>query len=80
MAYSYVAFTEQKPYFVIQESEVKSLVQVPAQHFINPDVRYTENIVVRNIVLKDVPCYNLMGKRLWGATPMIISEFEHLIQ
>jgi 8-oxo-dGTP pyrophosphatase MutT (NUDIX family) len=80
MVYPFVAFTEQKPDFVIQESEVKSLVQVPAQHFVNPTVKYTENIAVRNIIIRDVPCYNLMGKRLWGATAMIMSEFEHLIQ
>jgi hypothetical protein len=37
------------------------------------------DISIRNITLPDTPYYNIGGKKMWGATAMIVSELEQII-
>ena len=50
-------------------------VQIP-----KPKNKGKSDIVVREMVLKDTPYYDIYGHKLWGATAMMISEMEHVVK
>lgn len=74
----YLGYIHYKPKFELQPSEVEELLEVPLSMF-NDDIKETKNFNVRGGEIKDVPFYNLGGHTLWGATAMIMSEIEDII-
>ncbi len=75
MVHPFVGVLEEEPEFRLQASEVKTLLTAPFAHFQNPDnFRTTDIRVTPHISLKSVPCFDLHGRVLWGATAMILSE------
>ena len=79
MVSPYVAFSNTRPQFVIDESEVQQILEVPIPHLLDEKNKRTKDISIRNYLLKDVPYYDLNGKVLWGATAMMTSELIYLI-
>lgn len=80
LVHPFVGFTTEYPKFVKQDSEVHSIVEVPLSHFLKPKNKGKSDIVVREMVLKDTPYYDIYGHKLWGATAMMISEMEHVVK
>lgn len=75
LVHPFVAWVDFTPRFVPQESEVKAILEVPFQTFLQPQSRSTVNLRIRpGLVLQNVPCFTLQGKIVWGATAMILSE------
>ncbi len=73
--FPYLAYMTTAPSFMPQESEVRSILEVPIKHFTKNDtIQQTDLKVSKNMTLRKVPCYNLNGHILWGATAMILSE------
>ena len=79
--YPVVGFTEVKPEFIPNPSEVADIIVAPLENLINPN-----NLGQKNISTKKhewtAPYYNIDGEHIWGATAMITSEFlavmEHI--
>lgn len=75
----FLDFQTIKPQFIIQESEVEKLIEVPVSMLLDPSnvvseimhTSYAENI--------EVPTYNLSGYSVWGATAMMLSEIKELV-
>ena len=75
----FLGFSDHKPQFIIQESEVEKLIEVPVSMLLDPSnvvseimhTSYAENI--------EVPTYNLSGYSVWGATAMMLSEIKELV-
>ncbi|MFZ1749353.1 MAG: CoA pyrophosphatase [Saprospiraceae bacterium] len=80
MVHPFVGFTTEYPKFVKQDSEVKNILQVPLHHFTKAKNKGVADIEVRDQLLTDIPYYDVMGYKLWGATAMIMSELEHFIK
>jgi 8-oxo-dGTP pyrophosphatase MutT (NUDIX family) len=77
----FVGFMEYTPSFIPQESEVASILEVPFQRFISPNIRQKTNInITPQITLKEVPYFNIDNKVLWGATAMMMSELIDIVQ
>ncbi len=77
----FVGFTETTPRFVPQEEEVHGILEVPVSELMNPDNLKIKNLVIREgFVLKDVPYFDLLGKTVWGATAMMLSELIDIIK
>ena len=77
----FVGFMDYTPSFIPQESEVASILEVPFQTFMSPNIRQKTNIkITPQITLKDVPFFNIDNKILWGATAMMMSELIEVIQ
>jgi len=74
-----VGFTEKRPDFVPQPSEVADILESPIEHFLNEGNMGNVDMEVRGGVLKDVPYYNLNGHKIWGATAMMLSEFTNIL-
>ena len=73
--FPFVGYSEQRPDFIRQESEVKSILEVPFQTFLSESVRKEKDIrVAKNITLPRVPYFDVQGHVIWGATAMMLSE------
>ncbi len=73
--FPFVGYSEQRPDFIRQESEVKSILEVPFDTFFSESVRKQKDIrVAKNITLPRVPYFDLEGHVVWGATAMMLSE------
>ncbi len=80
LVHPFVGFTTEYPRFYRQESEVKSIIEVPVQHFTRSKNKGRADMPVRNIVLPNTPYYDVYGQKLWGATAMMISELEQILK
>lgn len=80
LVHPFIGFTTDYPKFVLQTSEVHEVIETPVQLLTDDSKKKTTHIEVRNLVLKNVPTYQIQGKNLWGATAMILSEFEHILK
>lgn len=71
----FVGFIDYTPAFSPQQEEVNGILEVPFSVFQHPDTRQTTEVLLGNqIRLPNVPYFNVMGKVLWGATAMMMSE------
>ncbi len=72
----FVGFTTQSPSWTPQESEVEEIIEFSLASFFKPETKGLTEIKIRkNIRLQQVPFFDLNGKKLWGATAMMMNEF-----
>lgn len=70
-----VAFCDFTPVFLPQETEVAGILEVPFEFFILPEKRGRKDLPLSNqMLIKDVPYFDVHGHIVWGATAMILSE------
>lgn len=80
LVHPYVGFTEVTPDFTPQPSEVNAILEVPFEHFLRRETLRAKDMTVRNnILLREVPYFDIDGKVLWGATAMIMSELLAIV-
>jgi 8-oxo-dGTP pyrophosphatase MutT (NUDIX family) len=78
--YPFVGVLHEPPTFQLQPGEVEKLYTPPLDHFLDPHNRTTSDVLVGGqLPVRDVPCFMLEGRAVWGATAMIISEFLALL-
>lgn len=75
----YVGIINTKPYFKIDKREVDELYIADLSEIQNPNNKFKENWNIQGTNI-DVPYYKLQDQIVWGATAMILSEFEQLIK
>lgn len=80
MVYPSIGFIEEKPEFIIQESEVDFVITESVSKLLLPETIKTTNLNVRGNILKNIPYFDLNGEILWGATAMITSELVEIIK
>ncbi len=81
LVHPFVGFLEKEPTFIPQEAEVKEILQIPIAELIKQENH--KQMDMRggpNIILKNVPYYDFFGKVVWGATAMMLSEFEKILE
>jgi 8-oxo-dGTP pyrophosphatase MutT (NUDIX family) len=71
----FVGYTPQKPDFFLQESEVKSIITHPVEHFLSEHNKDNQDITVRDFTMRNVPYFKSDDRKIWGATAMILNEF-----
>ncbi|NHZ84708.1 MAG: NUDIX domain-containing protein [Planctomycetia bacterium] len=79
MIHPFVAYVTQKPNIAPHPSEVNNVFTVSVTELINPLNRLTELWTIRK-TLVDVPFFKFGKYKVWGATAMILSEFQHCIK
>lgn len=81
IVYPFVGVLSGAPQFSAQPGEVETILTPALKHFQQPENKdFKELVVGTGILLKDVPCYLVDGRAVWGATAMIISEFLEMLQ
>lgn len=81
MVQPFVGITNKLPEFNIHTKEVTRLIEVSINDLLEEGNRKTIErfIKVLNAEMQ-VPCYDINGKIIWGATAMIIAEFAEIIR
>lgn len=79
LVHPFVGFTTEYPKFLKQDSEVKNIIEVPIHHLTNHKNKGLIDLTVRDYTIKNTPYYDIFGHKLWGATAMMVSEFEHIL-
>ncbi|HRO08548.1 MAG TPA: CoA pyrophosphatase [Saprospiraceae bacterium] len=79
LIHPFIGFTAEYPKFNLHDTEVKSLIELPIEHILKSKYKGMADIEARGMTIKDVPYYDAAGKRIWGATAMIMSELEQII-
>ncbi|MFN0037002.1 MAG: NUDIX hydrolase [Saprospiraceae bacterium] len=78
--YPFVGFLREPPSFKLQPGEVEQVFAPTLAHFQDPSARTTVDVLVgQEFLVKEVPCFMLETRPVWGATAMILSEFLELI-
>ena len=73
-----VAWYDEPPHFVAQESEVAEVVEISFSHLLDPQTLRWGDIKVDEASLY-VPYYRWRDHRIWGATAIMLSELlEHI--
>ncbi len=76
----FVGVMSRTPQFKLQQTEVNALLSIPLHTLLDNRLKSTTDIEVRSQILKNVPYYDINGQTLWGATAMMTSEFEAILQ
>lgn len=80
LVFPFVAYLSHYSGWRPQESEVDLILEVPVDFFLKPETRVVSSIGLRDgVTLKDVPCFHVHDHLIWGATAMILSEFEEVL-
>jgi 8-oxo-dGTP pyrophosphatase MutT (NUDIX family) len=74
-----VAYCSSEPDFVAAPAEVAELLHVPVACLLAPSVHHHERWTIRGYEVM-VPFYRLNGHTVWGATAMVLSEFEQRLR
>jgi 8-oxo-dGTP pyrophosphatase MutT (NUDIX family) len=74
----YVGWVARRPAFVLDETEVTALIELPLATLLDPAAKREETWLWRERDTQ-VPYYAYEGHVIWGATAMILSEFETLL-
>lgn len=75
----FVAFIENLPRLKRQISEVREIIEVPLSMFLKPEFKKKKMIKLADDMESETPYYDIFGKVVWGATAMIMSEFEEIV-
>lgn len=76
----YIGISTVKQQFVIQESEVEALVEVPVADILDDKKKISQRLSTSYAENIEVPAFNLNGHVVWGATAMILSEVRELLK
>lgn len=81
LVYPYIGYCDAHPIFHIQPKEVEELLECTLEELFSPSHKGFElrDIKIQNTTMK-VPCYKIRDKIIWGATAMILSEFEQILR
>ena len=74
----YVAARPTRPAFVPDPVEVAELLEVPLLTLLDPAIRREEEWVLHEALTR-VPFYQIGEHKVWGATAMVLSEFETVL-
>mgnify|MGYP005863382705 CR=1 FL=1 len=78
LVHPFLGYVDFEPLFVLQETEVEQLIEIPLSVCLD-DCNLTSEIIdasyAKNV---EVPAFNFNGQVVWGATAMILSEIREL--
>ena len=74
-----VGYLKTKPSYILNKHEVDAIYNINIKDIFDFDKKITETWNLRHNNI-NVPFYNINKQKIWGATAMIISEFEQLLR
>lgn len=70
----------ERPEWKPSPDEVEAVLEIPLQVFLDQSIKDRRKIAIGNGMSIDAPCYIIEGNVLWGATAMMFSEVEVLLE
>ena len=81
LVHPYVGFMDEHPEFILEEREVKSVFTFPVEDLLKDDLRRITKIQNHDgIWMKDIPCFEIQKKTVWGATALMLNEFRLILK
>lgn len=77
--HSFISFTKKNPTFEVQKSEAVEVIEFPISSLLNLP-KEPEMMSLSGSRGQQVPVIKFNGYLIWGATSMILSEFNHLLK
>lgn len=77
--YPFVGYCLQRPQFILQQTEVAAIIEVPVDVIVNDAIKGIEKRK-RADQFFDAPYYLIEENKVWGATAIILSELEVLLR
>ena len=79
--FPFLAWTDSTPQYFPQISEVQDVIEVPLSILQNSkNIKMKDMRINDELILTDVPYFDVYGRTVWGATAMILSEFLSLLK
>jgi 8-oxo-dGTP pyrophosphatase MutT (NUDIX family) len=75
----FIGIVSEMPTFIADEREVHQLIEVDLLELNNKAIQAEKMIAQRNGYLLKTPYYNIAGLTVWGATAMMISELNVVV-
>ncbi len=81
LVYPKVFYTREKVVFTPEPREVEDIIHFPIADIIEPKNLTTTKIQLdKGVVMKDIPCFLIREKIVWGATALIMNEFRKILE
>ncbi len=74
-----LAISNTRPNYLAEAREVKSILEVPLEELLNPDVVKETKLTLKKGIRIKTPYLDLQGKIVWGATAIILNEFRRYL-
>lgn len=78
MVQPYVSYGNSIPEFKLSADEVQQVLPLKVSELANPSIIKAKRIRTFNGILNDVPCYEIAGVTIWGATAMMLAELLYI--
>ena len=76
----FVFFHEKEPDIHINRREVATILKVKLSDFLEKDHSNRDIKISGNINLKNIPCFEIQEKIVWGATALILNELKIILK
>lgn len=80
LVHPFAAQLNEKPTWIPDKHEVDAVIEFPLIHLLNAEFKDRRRITIGKNMFIDAPCYIVDGQILWGATAMIFSELESMLE
>lgn len=74
-----IGYTAERPEFLPDPVEVDKIVEIPLNELFRDENRQNKDITVYPDIRLRVPCFNIDGNVIWGATAMMLNELVEVI-
>ncbi|MFT4600779.1 MAG: 8-oxo-dGTP pyrophosphatase MutT (NUDIX family) [Arenicella sp.] len=80
LVHPFIAYYNGDPTFIRSEYEVKEIITFNTAILLDSDTMSRRNIKTsEGYSLKDIPCFIIEEKIVWGATAIILNEIRHIL-
>jgi 8-oxo-dGTP pyrophosphatase MutT (NUDIX family) len=81
LVYPNIFYTHVEPNFKPNPREVEDIITFPLGQICEPDCLTTTNITMdRGVIMKNIPCFMINQKVVWGATALMMNELRMIIE
>ena len=77
----FIGLVQSETPFILSEREVKSVFKIKVSDLLNPKSKVKKDIPNHmGQVLKNIPCFYIEERIIWGATSIILNEFKVILE
>ena len=79
MVHPFVGITAEDPLFLPQHGEVAEVLTMPLRLLLSDETVSERTLTLGSGLTRRMPCFELQGHAVWGATAMMLSELKTLL-
>ena len=76
----FLFYYPEKPIFKPDQREVEAIITITLNELMDDsNVSTMEFVISPNVSMKNIPCFNIAEKQIWGATALILNELKIML-